>query len=101
MEEKINIAKILKNKPQGTKLYDLLFNIDVELETISTTESEVWCINETDDNMANHRGYSKFGTLRGCPNGLQILLPSKKCVTGASSHGRRAMYWLAMIATAI
>lgn len=77
MEEKINIAEILKNKPQRTKLYDSLFNIDVELDTISTTESAVWCINETDNNMTCHRGYSEFGTLRGCPDGLQILLPSR------------------------
>lgn len=52
MEEKINIAEILKNKPQGTKLYDLLYNVDVELDTISTTDTEtvVWCTNETDNN---------------------------------------------------
>lgn len=80
MEEKINIAKILKNKPQGTKLYDLLYNVDVELDTISTTDTEtvVWCTNETDNNTTCHRGYSEFGTLRGCPDGLQILLPSKE-----------------------
>lgn len=29
METKINIAKILKDKSQGTKLYDWLHNIDV------------------------------------------------------------------------
>ena len=34
METKINIAAILKDKPQGTKLYDWLHNIDVELDTI-------------------------------------------------------------------
>lgn len=79
MEEKINIAEILKDKPQGTKLYDWLYNIDVESDTISTTDTEtvVWCINETDNNTTCHRGYSEFGTVRGCPDGLQILLPSK------------------------
>lgn len=40
MEEKINIAAILKDKPQGTKLHDWLHNIDVELDTISTTDTE-------------------------------------------------------------
>lgn len=40
MEIKINIAAILKDKPQGTKLYDWLHNIDVELDTISTTDTE-------------------------------------------------------------
>lgn len=79
MERKINIAAILKDKPQGTKLYDWLYNIDIELDTISTTDTEtvVWCTNETDNNTTSHRGYSEFGTVRGCPDGLQILLPSK------------------------
>ncbi len=79
METKINIAEILKDKPQGTKLYDLLYNVDVELDTISTTDTEkvVWCTNESDNNTTCHRGYSEFGTVRGCPDGLQILLPSK------------------------
>ncbi|WP_293555737.1 hypothetical protein [Phascolarctobacterium sp.] len=80
MEEKINIAEILKDKPQGTKLYDWLYNIDVESDTISTTDTEtvVWCINETDNNTTCHRGYSEFGTVRGCSDGLRILLPSKE-----------------------
>ena len=48
METKLNIAEILKDKPQGTKLYDLLYNIEVELDKISTTDTEtvVWCTNE-------------------------------------------------------
>lgn len=80
METKVNVAAILKDKPQGTKLYDLLYNIDVELDTISTTDTEtvVWCTNETDNNTTCHRGYSEFGTVRGCTDGLQILLPSKE-----------------------
>ena len=80
METKINIAAILKDKPQGTKLYDWLHNIDVELDTISTTDTEtvIWCTNETDNNTTCHRGYSEFGTERGYPDGLQILFPSKE-----------------------
>lgn len=80
MEEKINVAEILKEKPQGTKLYDLLYNIDVELDTSSTTDTEtvVWCTNETDNNTTCYRGYSEFGTVRGCSDGLRILLPSKE-----------------------
>ena len=80
MEKEINITEILKDKPQGTKLYDWLYNRDVELDTISTTDTEtvVWCTNETDNNTTCHRGYSEFGTVRGCHDGLQILLPSKE-----------------------
>ena len=80
MEENINVVAILKDKPQGTNLYDWLYNIDVELDTISTTDTEtvVWCTNKTDNNTTCHRGYSEFGTVRGCPDGLRILLPSKE-----------------------
>ena len=80
MEKKLNIAEILKDKPQGTKLYDWLYNVEVELDTISNTDTEtvVWCTNKTDNNTTCHRGYSEFGTVRGCPDGLQILLPSKE-----------------------
>lgn len=80
MEKEINITEILKVKPQGTKLHDLLYNVDVELDTISNTDTEtvVWCTNKTDNNTTCHRGYSEFGTVRGCPDGLQILLPSRE-----------------------
>lgn len=79
MEEKINIAEILKNKPKGAKLYNLLYNIDVELETIVTTGTKtiVWCTDKIDNNEVCHRFYSEFGTIEGYPDGLQILLPSK------------------------
>lgn len=79
MEAKINVAKILKYKPQGTKLHDLLRNIDVELDTIVTTGTKtiVWCT-EIDNNDVCHRFYSEFGTIEGYPDGLQILLPSKE-----------------------
>ena len=89
MEKEINVAEILKDKPKGTKLYDLLYNVDVELDKISTTDTEtvVWCTNETDNNTTCHRGYSEFGTVRGCPDGLQILLPSKEM------RDWRKFYW--------
>ena len=45
MEQKLNIAEILKDKPQGNKLYDLLCNIEVELDSISHKDYEniIWC----------------------------------------------------------
>lgn len=79
METKINIAAILKDKPQGTKLYDWLHNIDVEFDNVETTEIEtsIWC---TRDKGGYNElfGYSKLGTLRGWFDGLQILFPSKE-----------------------
>ena len=79
METKINIAEILKNKPQGTKLYNLLYNINVELDTIVNTGTKtiVWCTDKFGNTDVCHRFYSEFGTIEGYPDGLQILLPSK------------------------
>ena len=80
MEAKINVAEILKDKPQGTKLYDLLRNIEVELDSISHTDYEkniIWC-RYNDVDPYDLYGYSTFGTERGWLNGLQILLPSKE-----------------------
>lgn len=80
MEEKINIAEILKDKPQGTKLYDLLYNVGVKLCAVGDIdiEAEILCTNKTDCDSNCYHGYSEFGTLVGYPDGLQILLPSKK-----------------------
>lgn len=79
MEEKINVAEILKDKPQRTILYDNLHNIDVEFDNVEITEIEtsIWC---TRDKGGYNElfGYSKLGTLRGWLDGLQILLPSKE-----------------------
>ena len=80
MEAKTNIAAILKDKSKGTKLYNLLYNIDVELDTIVNTGAKtiVWCTDKIYDNDVCHRFYSEFGTIEGYPDGLQILFPSKE-----------------------
>ena len=79
MEEKINVARILKDKPQGTKLYDLLRNIDVELYRVHLTVAgdyiEVISTNEVGSTLMFD--YSKLGTEKCWLDGLQILLPSK------------------------
>lgn len=79
METKINVAEILKDKPQGTKLYDWLHNIDVEFSDVETTEIEtsIWCTRDK-EGYNELFGYSKLGTLRGWFDGLQILLPSRE-----------------------
>ena len=79
MEEKINVAEILKDKPQGTKLYDLLRNIDVELYRVHLTVAvdyiEAISTNEVGSTLMFD--YSKLGTEKCWLDGLQILLPSK------------------------
>lgn len=80
METKINIAAILKDKPQGTKLYDLLRNIDVELDKVHTTDvgTYIKCTSTNEVGSTLMFDYSKLGTEEGYLDGLQILLPSKK-----------------------
>ena len=80
MEENINVVEILKDKPQGTKLYDLLRNIDVELCKVHITVAGdyIECISTNEVGSTLMFDYSKLGTEKGYPNGLQILLPSKK-----------------------
>lgn len=79
MGNKINVAEILKDKPQGTKLYDLLRNIDVELDKVNTTYVgtyiECTSINEVGSTLLFD--YSKLGTEKCWLEGLRILLPSK------------------------
>jgi hypothetical protein len=79
METKIDIAWILKDKPQGTKLYDLLRNIDVELDKVHITDvgNYIECISTNEVGSTIKFDYSKLGTEGGWLDGLQILLPSK------------------------
>lgn len=78
METKIDITTILKDKPKGIKLYDLLRNIDLEFNSIAFKkhESIILC-KYKDVNPCDLYEYSIFGTERGWLNGLQILLPSR------------------------
>lgn len=80
MANEINIAEILATIPKGTKLYDILYNREVELDNVSTIgeETSLWCISKPNKTKTVHYGYSKFGTLRGHEDGLQILKPSKQ-----------------------
>lgn len=75
----MNIAEILKHKPEGTKLYDYLYDKVVEFDGITTEGGTViWCKRIRDYNVTVHHSYSKVGTMRDCEEGLQILLPSKE-----------------------
>lgn len=80
MEEKVNIAEILKDKPQGTKLYDLLRNIDVELDKVHTTDvgTYIECTSTNEVGSTFLFDYSELGTEDSWLEGLRILLPSKE-----------------------
>ena len=80
MKEKINIVEILEDKPQGTKLYDLLRNIDVELDKVHTTDvgTYIECTSTNEVGSTLMFDYSELGTEESWLDGLQILLPSKE-----------------------
>ena len=79
MGNKINVAEILKDKSQGTKLYDLLRNIDVELDKVHTTDvgTYIECTSTNEVGSTLLFNYSKLGTEKCWLEGLRILLPSK------------------------
>ena len=79
MGNKINVAEILKDKPQGTKLYDLLRNIDVKLDEVHITDvgTYIECTSTNEVGSTLLFDYSKLGTEKCWLAGLRILLPSK------------------------
>lgn len=79
MKEKINIAKILKNKPEKTILYDAMRDINVSLYVVEKQngETNIFC-----DGMEKFKGcsfvYSDTGADSIFRKGMQILKPSKE-----------------------
>nr|DAQ80791.1 MAG TPA: hypothetical protein [Caudoviricetes sp.] len=79
MEEKINIAKILKNKPEKTILYDAMRDINVSLYVVEKRngETNIFC-----DGMEKFKGcsfvYSDTGADSIFRKGMQLLKPSKE-----------------------
>ena len=79
MKEKINIAKILKDKPEKTILYDTMRDINVSLYVVEKRngETNIFC-----DGMEKFKGcsfvYSDTGADSIFRKGMQLLKPSKE-----------------------
>lgn len=79
MEEKINIDKILKDKPEKTVLYDAMRDINVSLYVVEKQngETNIFC-----DGMEKFKGcsfvYSDTGADSIFRKGMQLLKPSKE-----------------------
>ena len=79
MKKNINIAKILKNKPEKTILYDAMRDINVSLYVVEKQngETNIFC-----DGMEKFKGcsfvYSDTGADSIFRKGMQILKPSKE-----------------------
>ena len=73
MEEKINVAEILKDKPQGTKLYSILSDGECFLNEASEDSIHIDI-----DNRKRFWCFSAYGSTHSFPNGCVLLFPSKE-----------------------
>ena len=73
MEEKINIAEILKDKPQGTKLYSILSDGECFLNEASEDSIYVDI-----DNRKRFLCFTVYGSTHSFPNGCVLLFPSRE-----------------------
>lgn len=73
MEEKINIAEILKDKPQGTKLYSILSDGECFLNEAS--EDSIYI---DIDNRKRFWCFTVYGSIHSFPNGCVLLFPSRE-----------------------
>lgn len=75
MNETTNIPAILRGKPQGTKLHDLVRGTDVFLDNVVDGCDKVCCTFVKNGSQKLH--YSSKGTLVGFEDGMVILVPSE------------------------
>lgn len=75
MNETTDIPAILRGKPQGTKLHDLVRGTDVFLNNVVDGCNKVCCTFEKNGLQKLH--YSSKGTLVGFEDGMVILVPSE------------------------
>lgn len=75
MNETTNIPAILRGKPQGTKLHDLVRGTNVFLNNVVDGCDKVCCTFVKNGSQKLH--YSSKGTLVGFEDGMVILVPSK------------------------
>ena len=75
MNETTNIPAILRGKPQGTKLHDLVRGTDVFLNNVIDGCNLVCCTFEKNGLQKLH--YSSKGTLVSFEDGMVILVPSE------------------------
>lgn len=75
MNETTNIPAILRGKPQGTKLHDLVRGTDVFLNNVVDGCNKVCCTFVKNGSQKLH--YSSKGTLVGFEDGMVILVPSE------------------------
>lgn len=84
MEQKINIAEILKDAPKGTKLYSPMFG-EIPLAKVSEDKERIYChINITFQEWDKIAVFNKYGQLLLEP--VIVSNPSKKVMLFPSIH---------------
>lgn len=73
MEAKINVVEILKDKPQGTKLYSILSDGECFLNEAS--EDSIYI---DIDNRKRFWCFTVYGSIHSFPNGCVLLFPSRE-----------------------
>ncbi|CDW61174.1 hypothetical protein TTRE_0000961001 [Trichuris trichiura] len=73
MEAKINVVEILKDKPQGTKLYSILSDGECFLNEAS--EDSIYI---DIDNRKRFWCFTVYGSTHSFPNGCVLLFPSRE-----------------------
>lgn len=73
MEAKINVVEILKDKPQGTKLYSILSDGECFLDEAS--EDSIYI---DIDNRKRFWCFTVYGSTHSFPNGCVLLFPSRE-----------------------
>lgn len=73
MEENINVAAILKDKPKGTKLYSILSDGECFLNEVS--EDSIYI---DIDNRKRFWCFTVYGSTHSFPNGCVLLFPSRE-----------------------
>ena len=77
MNENIDLTKILKDCPEGTKLWSIIYG-EVTFCNINTEEYGVYCPIETKDCSLWLRRFTKGGKLSEDHRGECLLVPSKE-----------------------
>ena len=90
METEINIVEILKDKPQGTKLYSSACG-KCKLEEVDDKSFKISFYNSKFGFMNGGEGY--LDKMANCMMMENVsFFHQRKCVIGLNSLGRKAMY---------
>lgn len=94
MENKINIAEILKDCPKGTKLYSTIFGEVVLRDVNIDKEYPIKIVTCKTDTIPFERSFTEEGHyMESCPNSECVLFPSRKMRDWTKFFKRGDVVW--------